>query len=1747
MADICESLCEAVKIIIEGEQNKNPLTFDITKDCTVVGTKNKSKGRYDVSDGSSTFEAYATANNTYALGDNVLVTIPQGDYNNQKTILNRIVSDAVDAIGYVSPMDTFINGTGNLIKTFETQGIIANGDKAIKEIWSLTKTDGLYFGFTRIALSAEFMTLFSPGIIKGEYGLKLFVYGTKSKDQVNNPVAELTFSSSEMLGNIYSFNSFFKQEIVFTIPSNINSIEKIKLCLYQDGQFNMTDISEVSNILVKNIEVYLGYQGSYTTQELVELACADLTFDKNSISRQLALRWLHKIDEGVFEPISINNFNSQKHEVRWYHHVSGCADADTDEYGGKNWQWLNPPGRFTDSSPFDYPFVLPVELDLRKTTEKFKVVTLLKENPLVNDPTYVEIKNYTSNILEFENVDESSGGGTISEAEQIKKELSLHFHDNSYGNYFLYDQNGVLTDSANEGSSKKRSIEIYHYDEPISQSEEYNNIDWIKWEVPAHSANTMIQYSTSGSLDIKNPEENILPSNYSLGNKIFYSNTGEFEYSFKLIADPADESKSFKTVKMFIYTTTKETVDDLAKNDSWDSVGNRPYTHVFSGLTKNNIYSKKFTINREYKYFKIIHKYYDSDDEEVTFESSPVSDLMFKLSSTFHTGTSTPTTDDKGKRQINTLFEYSILNNWNQSRNNNTIKCTISRNGQEIVLTETLRFGKKGTSGTSRTFLLEMLNGKNALVIDDEDKILRIEALLVDSNGKLISLAEAAKDNKIEFELINNDQEYVILTQESQSKIGKDGNVEKDEDGNEIKEYFPSVCLSIAETVTELPKDNYVILQAKYTYPVEDAASQKTPALYAFLPIPMKTKDCIGMSGPDRVIYNHMGTPSCGDDGYVAFSSDEEEYDWQLEQKNTNPNPLNLTSSPSATIGANKTLLPSPLYSSKDSTGSDSIYIYDAACVSCSIWSQPILIMQSQYDFAMLNSWDGSLTIDEENGTILATMLGAGKKDDDNKFSGVLIGDIQGGTGLQDTTALTGVYGFQDGIITYGLQENGTAFFGAKTNGRIEINGQHGAIHSYGWTPTYEDGYTQWTLASGLKGSVFDLDDGQLQLYTNANNYFKYNANNSGKLEMALSGASIQLTDKSDSLTSFIDVSAGNIISEVRRSATYFGISNTDRKTSEPSSSSKADIRDVSLTMDIGNNSSQNHGNQVKNINIKDILKTGVTIAVKFEKASSAIKENQITDNDTIKEITKNGYPLSLKIKDQTRPVYLNGTLIGWNNPFEWSANSTIHFVYNEDDNGYWTVTDSGSYSRITQTANEIRQQVSDVSGNLSASIQLTKENIEAEVKRTGGYSATCPTGASTSIKNISLSQGVLFEDKNIFYSGVTIAVTFTYANSAGLIYLNITGTSLDKHGSNNGLPVHINNKITADDNKVEWNEGSTIYFSFVRDNNNETDFGHWNVVDSGAYSKITQTADAIIQTVENAVGENGTLTIAVNAITQRVEDAEGDIATLSTNTEGITGTAINRGDNSFTFNLTSSGFYLNNANEANASNYKFKCDKDGIYINGGGTFSGSLSADTTKFKKLETGAVKIAGTNYYSSFANGEIQLVVGTEDQEGTTNGHGGYFKVGPANETVYDQYWDDITIWGQVIKEDLPQTGYGNIGTPSRQWSWLYVAHDGSQRNMKRNIQRYDSEQAYEELRHLPLYTYQYIGDSDHTRSLFLGSMIDYMPIEFMRTTPEKDGTIFEPNNIIFWNIAASQTIQSKLEDLINRVEQLEQKEV
>lgn len=55
----------------------------------------------------------------------------------------------------------------------------------------------------------------------------------------------------------------------------------------------------------------------------------------------------------------------------------------------------------------------------------------------------------------------------------------------------------------------------------------------------------------------------------------------------------------------------------------------------------------------------------------------------------------------------------------------------------------------------------------------------------------------------------------------------------------------------------------------------------------------------------------------------------------------------------------------------------------------------PILLLTNRFEYAAINGWDGtSIKLDEENDTILAPMAGFGKKEEDNSFTGVILGDI---------------------------------------------------------------------------------------------------------------------------------------------------------------------------------------------------------------------------------------------------------------------------------------------------------------------------------------------------------------------------------------------------------------------------------------------------------------------------------------------------------------------------------------------------------------------------------------------------------------------------------------------------------------------------------------------------------------------------------------------------------------------------------
>lgn len=102
----------------------------------------------------------------------------------------------------------------------------------------------------------------------------------------------------------------------------------------------------------------------------------------------------------------------------------------------------------------------------------------------------------------------------------------------------------------------------------------------------------------------------------------------------------------------------------------------------------------------------------------------------------------------------------------------------------------------------------------------------------------------------------------------------------------------------------------------------------------------------------------------------------------------------------------------------------------------------PVIMYLNVYGNEAINGWDGTkLDIDEKNGKyIFAPQIGAGEKNKDNTFTGVVMGKDSG-------QEMIGLYGYQNGDNTFGLKKDGTAFFGSSTGGgRIEIKGTDATI-----------------------------------------------------------------------------------------------------------------------------------------------------------------------------------------------------------------------------------------------------------------------------------------------------------------------------------------------------------------------------------------------------------------------------------------------------------------------------------------------------------------------------------------------------------------------------------------------------------------------------------------------------------------------------------------------------------------------------
>ena len=109
MSNIAENICEAINII--SIENLNGLSYDKTVVCTITDDSKRDKGIYTVKEDAASYTAYSE-NTTYRNNNQVYVTIPGNDYDNQKIIVGKKVSEKNEPVIYGTPFDTLIDIAG---------------------------------------------------------------------------------------------------------------------------------------------------------------------------------------------------------------------------------------------------------------------------------------------------------------------------------------------------------------------------------------------------------------------------------------------------------------------------------------------------------------------------------------------------------------------------------------------------------------------------------------------------------------------------------------------------------------------------------------------------------------------------------------------------------------------------------------------------------------------------------------------------------------------------------------------------------------------------------------------------------------------------------------------------------------------------------------------------------------------------------------------------------------------------------------------------------------------------------------------------------------------------------------------------------------------------------------------------------------------------------------------------------------------------------------------------------------------------------------------------------------------------------------------------------------------------------------------------------------------------------------------------------------------------------------------------
>lgn len=895
---------------------------------------------------------------------------------------------------------------------------------------------------------------FIEEVKKGQRKLSDYIFYLYGQDNSISPVSVNTIE--EFLPNkIYCFNTYkeikdFNFEnildqknqdyyISLYCPITINEIEnedKINNTIVKPvfTQIDLNNIENIENFYIINADIF------------DEVFFTNENKNENKYEPNKYYYRKYKLDE-IFE-------------IRWYRYNLGVPAAD--EFCGLYWERIpecTEGNNKTYTDPGETAFHCSLLPDfLYNKTEQIKAILIIKQGD--------EQIPYYSNTITFENKNEVV---SIPTTEQ-ELALKLRIDDGTFGNYYLYDESNNLIDKSQ--SSIRKSLTALFNKADFTSNSVLQDATKVTWVFPVKNTMLNINIAETGGTYIE-------PESGSAYGKIVIE---EKRNSYQLIYNIENTFNFNKNNNSITCTIEKD--GEIFSTTQEFSFGNNgsngsDYTLVLDLLTADNMVtlnpiSNVYSFREVQQPTQVDFDNYFVYDENTGYLRKPTEkydkDIKYYICTSKDSNGNTMLT--KEYLPLNEVYQESdkeiIFNN-----NNGQLKdlsVTVFKLEKDVY-TPVTNFSEITANNWNNYYIannLEMLYGYyysdeafRVLKTSTPVEEIKVRATLYDQSNNKINLnldnytfnwsfdfdndkSTQEKDKKGLFKIhtTENKNEVVLLKQ----KIDKGKIKVTSTEGTKAIEAIDSLCIL---TATLSGFGNY--------------------DLEAYLPIPLRANyGVIRYQGPDKIIYSTTGVPNYYKDEINLFYNDTKGNDKNYPIFGSNSTPCFSILNNEEEKG--KHLLPI-LETKKEKEVSYIKLIPKSTFIQglkpfgiqytdiqqTKIFTQPILNIQNRYFSSTLNKWDGELSVDDNNNTILAKMIGAGRKNSDNTFSGVMLGDWTGSVDANDGGKLSlkehiGLYGIHKGETSFGFTEQGIGFIGKAGKGRILLDGDNSVITSSNWT-----------------------------------------------------------------------------------------------------------------------------------------------------------------------------------------------------------------------------------------------------------------------------------------------------------------------------------------------------------------------------------------------------------------------------------------------------------------------------------------------------------------------------------------------------------------------------------------------------------------------------------------------------------------------------------------------------------------------